>query len=217
MERFVWTKGDVVFQPKRQKSALGGKTKRWKIRALGGPGSGHHGHKGIPGQRGGSLPGKGGKVYDIRAANPEEAAELWKTTYPEDYNSPTGWADTFMAYKGEKPVAFLDWYYEDAPEGLDATHIEFVKSHAPGAGSELIQHLTGMSDLVWADEQGGYKALTKAGFEDVTWLTGLSPVGLPMLYLSPKARKAAPQIRDYFVNTLEFDPDSVDELLEDYE
>lgn len=33
--------------------------KRHDIRALGGAGSGHHGHKGIPGQRGGSLP-KGG-------------------------------------------------------------------------------------------------------------------------------------------------------------
>jgi len=30
------------------------------IRLKGGKGSGHHGHAGIPGKRGGSLPGKGG-------------------------------------------------------------------------------------------------------------------------------------------------------------
>lgn len=30
--------------------------KTWQIRTLGGAGSGHHGHKGIPGHRGGSLP-----------------------------------------------------------------------------------------------------------------------------------------------------------------
>ena len=29
--------------------------KKHEIRKLGGPGSGHHGHKGIPGQRGGSM------------------------------------------------------------------------------------------------------------------------------------------------------------------
>lgn len=32
------------------------------LRIKGGPGSGHHGHKGRPGIRGGSLPGKGGSV-----------------------------------------------------------------------------------------------------------------------------------------------------------
>lgn len=31
------------------------------LRFKGGPGSGHHGHRGRPGKRGGSLPGKGGK------------------------------------------------------------------------------------------------------------------------------------------------------------
>ena len=34
--------------------------KRHEIRKLGGSGSGHHGHKGIPGQRGGSAPRGGG-------------------------------------------------------------------------------------------------------------------------------------------------------------
>lgn len=32
------------------------------VRVKGGPGSGHHGHRGRPGLRGGSLPGKGGKI-----------------------------------------------------------------------------------------------------------------------------------------------------------
>lgn len=34
----------------------------------GGPGSGHHGHRGIPGKRGGSLPGKGGSAPSDRRA-----------------------------------------------------------------------------------------------------------------------------------------------------
>jgi len=32
---------------------------RWKLKIKGGPGSGHHGHAGRPGKRGGSLPGRG--------------------------------------------------------------------------------------------------------------------------------------------------------------
>ena len=36
--------------------------KKHEIRKLGGPGSGHHGHKGIPGRRGGSAPSGGGGV-----------------------------------------------------------------------------------------------------------------------------------------------------------
>ena len=35
----------------------------------GGPGSGHHGHAGRPGQRGGSAPGKGGGVSASEQAN----------------------------------------------------------------------------------------------------------------------------------------------------
>jgi ADP-ribosyltransferase exoenzyme len=34
--------------------------REWDRRDLGGPGSGHHGHAGIPGQRGGSAPAEGG-------------------------------------------------------------------------------------------------------------------------------------------------------------
>lgn len=41
---------------------------KFKIRFKGGKGSGHHGHEGIPGHLGGSLPGKGGgsaeKIWD---------------------------------------------------------------------------------------------------------------------------------------------------------
>lgn len=76
------------------------------IRFKGGPGSGHRGHRGIPGKRGGSLPGKGGvrtytdakgtKIYVVHGGDelPDELVEKIKSV--EDkmvrvaYNSETG-------------------------------------------------------------------------------------------------------------------------------
>jgi len=56
--KFVWNVGDLVKQepkPKRKDIV--------RITHLkGGPGSGHRGHRGIPGKRGGSLPGVGGGI-----------------------------------------------------------------------------------------------------------------------------------------------------------
>lgn len=61
--------------------------KKWKIRALGGPGSGHWGHASQPGRRGGSLPRstamsiRTGKDWERRW----EAARRGKKETPEQY------------------------------------------------------------------------------------------------------------------------------------
>lgn len=46
------------------------------IRFKGGAGSGHHGHQGIPGQRGGSLPGSGGTL-DFSGYDVDHRAREW--------------------------------------------------------------------------------------------------------------------------------------------
>lgn len=87
----------------------------------GGPGSGHHGHKGIPGHRGGSAPGDGQRI-----TKPENVVEI-----PEPEGRPMGdaavgvdrWAkqsvsDTFNAEYAKKYLSggeeLLEWAKDEA-------------------------------------------------------------------------------------------------------
>ena len=73
---FELDNGEITFNPF---NAI--KRHSLPVTLRGGPGSGHHGHKGRPGERGGSLPGKGGgkKHVGLTSARPgREAPEIIK-------------------------------------------------------------------------------------------------------------------------------------------
>lgn len=76
------------------------------IRFKGGPGSGHHGHRGRPGKRGGSLPGKGGgdSVHD-------HVRKVLKVAYKgelvEPNNNELGVISNYMERHPEKVVKHI--------------------------------------------------------------------------------------------------------------
>jgi len=57
--------------------------KKWKIRSLGGPGSGNFGHAGREGKVGGSAPSLGGAIPSLRDVSPERAESIMSNIAPE--------------------------------------------------------------------------------------------------------------------------------------
>ena len=176
--------------------------KKWEIIErynLGGEHSGHHGHKGVPGQRGGSAPSAGGgDLSSVKKINGETAKKEWVTQYPGE-EGPTVWEDVLMAYRDSKPVAYLS-YYDEEVDGIHANHIGYVKSHAPGAGRELIQNLIDRSDVIYAEAQTtqGLEALKSKGFLDISSLVGVDRAGLGMIFIKPAlGKKKLALVSDY--------------------
>ena len=76
---FTWEADDIVITKQGGKRT---KAFEWKLELVpgsdvkGGPGSGHHGHAGRPGKRGGSLPGKGGADASTGGKSPRAVAKV---------------------------------------------------------------------------------------------------------------------------------------------
>lgn len=124
--------------------------KRWQIRALGGPGSGHFGHAGVPGKRGGSLPRSSamsirtGKDWEERwkaARQPKPAQEKWESTIRDNLRKYTTSA---------RREELIDTLVRDFPKALDKagvkpSEVEELWVYGSFAGSKEIP---GDMDLV---------------------------------------------------------------------
>jgi len=104
----------------------------------GGSGSGHRGHAGRPGQRGGSLPGRGGAVALIKLAGADEKilrGKGWKqrslrgTTYFTKHDAERGYSAQIAPFSGDM------WKWK-----IEASRGKWVsKILAGGTGKTLVQ------------------------------------------------------------------------------
>ena len=91
-DKFTWELGDITIHKKGEKQVYG-----WQLEVKGGRGSGHWGHAGRPGKRGGSLPGGGlHRVARIprwghEAADGERNNVTISNAMDQRTDSPNGW------------------------------------------------------------------------------------------------------------------------------
>lgn len=145
------------------------------IRFKGGPGSGHHGHRGIPGQRGGSLPGVGGDSVATVAVN----SKTWyhKTTaegregilqegYRKSHNSIFG---SGAYFSDVKPSG--DHVMESRVKLNNVLETEYIRF------PNIYEEITGKRSFGLSGEE---KALIAAGYDgvyvkDEGWLVVFDP------------------------------------------
>ncbi|KKM24590.1 hypothetical protein LCGC14_1603520, partial [marine sediment metagenome] len=129
-----------------------------KIVIKGGAGSGHHGHRGRPGKRGGSLPGSGSTKVDILPFSPDDPYILEDMGYEDDPYDLAEQADdiaketgiyissdknlTFMAV-GEDGKVKGAVYASVTPEAYSFDTVVDPKSQGQGIGSQLIDQAIG--------------------------------------------------------------------------
>lgn len=173
------------------------------IRLKGGPGSGHHGHAGRPGKRGGSLPGKGGggAVKRLRGYGKQHNVYVLRYTPDVEGDIERGWSG-WMDVNDESLEDLMTYYLGVDPEDLeykwdmwqDPTHNpwhhrdyddyqEFLLDYASDAGLDIRQdprtglwvsvHHEGLSAFA-LDASSSDEAVSKAQ----EWLSSDSPPGI---------------------------------------
>jgi len=83
----------------------------------GGPGSGHHGHAGIPGQVGGSAAGSGGGNMGGGNVAPAKNSVSVDATFPSKLNVDNGIKSGMLEYDNEYILKVGDTVYEVRTEG----------------------------------------------------------------------------------------------------
>lgn len=136
-----------------------------KIRFKGGPGSGHHGHRGIPGHRGGSLPETGSS----NMLPPEQ--RVWQgESYPggrKINNDQTGKIGEHLAAKALEdrlgvPFSTLNEGVNNAPIDLGGDHHAIEVKAGPASNSSRAQQWRATISTAGKAERAMLKKMSRA-------------------------------------------------------
>lgn len=135
-------------------------------RSDGGPGSGNHNHKGVPGQRGGSAPSDGGSSSTSSESKSEKSAES-KSEEEDKYLSPKAYVEKTMKGKGytqediDEVAKIFDRHTAGygVQEEADAEIAEHIASQ-----DKIGKYLTDKADM---EEDSWYKEIEEEYQRDV--------------------------------------------------